>query len=200
MPKVGDRALRAESVNDELELLWIGIDEEDQPRFSLSQSNDHERGREVIMDGGRVYTRLRFRPWLLRDLEGSAHELWLSDAYRVVRDAVQLAGPRLSVEVTRKGDLVRVELSRSDADEIDSVEGWLTLDPSSGAWRGAEITVTHHAESVDGRILRGRVDLEAHLEPAPDARLQLPEDALPSPERVRPQEERALLLDDLAAR
>ncbi len=217
VPEVGDRVIRSQVVNDELSLVWVGVDEDDRPSFELHQHNDQDQGRDVVVAGGRVYTRAEHRPWFVRELEGGAHELWLADAYRAVRDAVALAAPRLDVATSEGGETLRVDLSRSASKDrdliprdersswrfagtVDSVEGHVTLDRATGAWLEAEVKIAHHLESADGRILRGRLELSASLEPlATPPGLQVPADALPSPERLRPQEERDALLDGLAA-
>ena len=178
----------------------------------------YDRGREVIALDGVIHTRQRYRPWFHRPLDGEAHELWLDDAYRAVRDAVALAGPRLAIEVTRVGPLVRVTLARSETEdrdrvprdprsawrfaaEIDAVTGVLTLDPDDGAWRSATVDVRFRTATTDGRTLRGHLALEATLEALGRAPpLHAPPGSEPLPERRRLQTERDELLDGLAAR
>lgn len=221
LPAVDGRFTPARSVIDELHLAWTPPDDDDAPRFELRQSNEHDRGREVIAVDGAIFTRLPHRPWLRRDLDTDLHERWLDDAYRCVGDVVELAAPRLAVSrgetrtVNGREGLVLV-LSPSDAArsfaqpddpraswraraKIQDIEGELVVDPVSGAWLDADLVVKYAITAEHGAQLRGSVQVRAAL--APYAELSVPKapaNAQPYPERRRLDLERDRLLDGLA--
>ncbi|MBK6916223.1 MAG: hypothetical protein IPH07_02370 [Deltaproteobacteria bacterium] len=93
---VGERRPLSESITDDLDLVWATT-APNQPRFSLTQSNNHDRGRAVVVDGEQVYTRDHGRDWYVAPLQSDVHELWLDDAARAVHDVLALAAPQLAV-------------------------------------------------------------------------------------------------------
>jgi len=221
LPPVDSRFTVPRSVHDELRLTWLPPADDDRPRFSLGQSNDHDRGRDVIAVDGHIYTRLPHRPWLRRDLDTDLHERWLDDAYRSVGDVVELAAPQL--DIVRAGtrtvdgrEGVVLELTRADtprnverpgdpraswraAARILEVEGELVVDAGTGAWLNADIAVKYAITAEHGAQLRGSVHVRAGL--APLERLpaiEAPADAIAYPERRRLDLERDELLDGLA--
>jgi hypothetical protein len=217
-PAVDELRPSAQHVDDNLELLWV-TSSPNQPRFSLSQSNDHDRGRDVVVDGEAIYTRQRNRGWYVGPLQSDLYELWLDDAQRSVYDAVALAAPQLAVAVAA-GDAGRLSFTLSRAattnaalvvaDEratwrkaaaIDEIAGTLEVDGHSGAWLKADVRVGFSMPGPDGRRLAGRVTLVAQTT-AVDAQtpLAVPTGALPLLERDRYDAERARVLDGLAGR
>lgn len=217
-PAVDELRPVAQHVDDTLELLWVTASP-NQPRFSLSQSNDHDRGRDVVVDGETIYTRQRNRGWYVGPLQSDLYELWLDDAQRSVYDAVALAAPQLAVTVTPGADgRLSFALSRAAAANlalvvaddraawrkaaaIDEIAGTLEVDGRSGAWLAADLRVGFSMPGPDGRPLVGRVTLVAQTT-AVDAQtpLAVPTGALPLLERDRYDAERARLLDGLAGR
>lgn len=222
-PAVDELRPTPQHVVDDLELVWATT-EPNRPRFSLVQTNDHERGREVVVDGTRMYTRHRHRAWYVQELQADLHELWLDDAQRSIYDAIALAAPRLAVQATEEagagiggGAAIRFALAtaatsdpnralakhgqawRADA-EIDEVSGSVLVDAGSGLWLSAEVHVRYGMPGPDGRRLRGSVDASAEVAPvSPEAaEIVIPSDAQPLLERTRYEAERARLLDGLA--
>jgi hypothetical protein len=222
-PKVDELRPVEQHVVDDLELVWASA-VGNRPRFSLRQSNDHERGREIVVDGLRMYTRHRHRGWYVQDLQADVHELWLDDAQRSIYDALALAAPRLAVTASEiagegisGGDAIRLTLTtqagrdaarvlaghgqdwRSTAD-IEEVSGDVLLDAATGAWLTAEVHVRYAMAGPDGRRLRGSLDVSGTVAPlSPElARIEIPSDAQPLLERTRYEAERARLLDGLA--
>lgn len=210
-------------VHDQLDLVWLPTDDVDQPRFSLRQRNEHDRGREVVAKDGRIHTRLPHRPWISRPLDTQLHERWLDDAYRGVGDVVELAGPRLAVERgesraegERRVEVLQLTLAptpvpferpaharaawRANA-EITAVDGELVIDLETGAWLGADLEVRYQVDSgyTPRTRLRGRVSVRAGLVPNADGlTVSAPTEPEPYPERRRQQLERDELLDGLA--
>lgn len=220
-PVVEDR-----SVHDELALRWAApIDDgpDPGPRLSLSQANDHERGRDVVVIGPTVHVRHAHRPWYHYPLDGDLLELWLDDAQRSVHDAVRLAAPRLSLRAApvdgaglAGGPAVEITLARAEGDdrslvaagptqawraaaEIEAVEGTLRLDAQSGAWLSADLDVRYRLPAADGRTLAGRLRLRAQLAPGSGGTIAAPEGSRPLPQRLRYDDEQRRLLDGLAA-
>jgi hypothetical protein len=222
-PAVGELRPVDQHVVDDLELVWASGDD-NRPHFSLAQSNDHERGREVVVDGLRMYTRHRHRGWYVQDLQADLHELWLDDAQRSIYDAVALAAPRLVVQAAEEagaglagGVAIRFTLQTAAADdparvltghgqgwrskaEIDEVSGNVLVDRASGCWLAGEVHVRYALAGPDGRRLRGSVDVTGSVAPlSPElAHIEIPGDAQPLLERTRYEAERARLLDGLA--
>jgi hypothetical protein len=215
VPPVGEPAATAQSVDDELVLVW-GSSPGEEPRFSLAQENNHDRGREVILVDEKLYTRLRYRGWFVRPLYSDIHELWLDSAQLCVRDLVELALPRLVVTpVEREPDELVLELGlRHDVDaslvprtgwrreaQIEEVAGTVVVERTSGLWRSTDVHVRYRVRDAAGGVLRGEASIEGTVEclgPAA-ARISPPADATPTPERLRYEAERKRLLDGLAA-
>ncbi|MBX7078911.1 MAG: hypothetical protein K1X88_06960, partial [Nannocystaceae bacterium] len=95
-PAVGEQRPQPQQLADEIELVWAQAPP-NAPRFSLTQSNDKDRGRDVIVDGDQVYTRQRNRDWYVGPRQSDVYELWLDDAARSVHDVLALARPRLAL-------------------------------------------------------------------------------------------------------
>lgn len=213
-PVVDRPVALAQDVRDELALQWAAGPGEP-VRFHLSQKTDKERGREVMVLGEQVYTRLLHRGWHVRPLDGDVHLRWLDEAQRGVHDVVAFAAPALAVTAAEDGEVVRVELARAgatepalraagatrkwrEAAEITAIEGSLTLQRATGLWLAADIRVRYTLRDPEGRTLRGETHLTGHVEAAPDLQLAPPEGAQPLPERLRYEVERRRLLDGLA--
>lgn len=222
LPAVDAPVVQPHAVHDELTLVWLEPDEAG-PRLSLSQHNDHDRGRDVIVLGETIHVRQQHRPWVHYTRDSNLLERWLDDAQSSVHDAVQLAAPRLSLQSEtipggglRGGDGVEITLGLADEIDtqlaasgptrawrgevqLDAVEGVLRLDASTGAWVTAEIDVRYHLLGADERRLEGRLHLRGTLSPDPDAAVTAPTDSRPLPTRVRYDQEMRELLDGLAA-
>lgn len=221
-PAVDARVVEPQSVQDELTLLWAG--EDDGPTFSLSQQNDHEQGRDVVVAQGQLYSRLRHRGWLVHSLETTVFELWLDDAQHAVHDAVEFAAPALAVTVEAAegeglgdGEAIAVTLSTADAVDdsrraagsvsrwrgdasLDEISGNVLLDAKTGAWLHASVSVRYSLQGADGRQLRGSVEVSGSVTPRTAAEVQVvsPTDVAPLPELTRYDLERQRLLDGLA--
>jgi len=219
-PAIDERRPMPQHVDDTLELVWLTT-AVNEPKFSLSQSNEHDRGRDVVVDGERIYTRQRNREWYVGPLQADLFELWLDDAQRSVHDVVALAAPELAVTVARTegaagGAALAFTLSRATTTDpkravattraawrkdaiIDEVEGTVVVDATSGAWISADLKVAFSMPGPDGRRLVGRVSIVGE-QSAIDAStpLAVPPDAQPLLERTRYDAERARLLDGLA--
>jgi hypothetical protein len=225
VPALDQPVVAPQHLEDELELRFTAA-AGDPPTFALSQKNDHDRGREVVVEGGRVYVKKAHRGWLHYPLESDLYERWLDDGYHAVRDAVELAAPRLSfTTATRQGeglsggDAIEVTLSLADAvdaslvstsptrtwradAEIESVRGTILLDAATGLWLSADIDVDYGLAAADGRALAGNLQLTAAIEAGPDAAIdpvKAPADASPLPERARYEAQAERLLDGLGA-
>lgn len=224
-PALDDPIVKPQHVEDEVDLVWSAAAGEE-PSFALSQANDHDRSREVVVAGGRVYVKKAHRPWLHYPLESELWERWLDDGLFAVRDAVELAAPQLSysTEVAagrglEGGDAIDVTLStagtvddtlvsssptrtwRADA-EIESVRGTIRLDAATGLWLSADVTVSYGLAGADGRPLAGTLALTGAIEAGPGAEIgpvRAPADASPLPERPRYQVQAERLLEGLAA-
>lgn len=223
LPELDAPAVLDQEVHDELELVWAPSSPAT-PRLRLRQSNDHERGREVILVDGRLHTRQRHRPWVHYPVETDLHERWLDDAQRAVHDVVELAAPRLRIDAQTTdrpgfdGAAVALKLGLAEATnatlqrsgsvsrwrgqaEVQQVSGEIVLDATTGAWLSANVDVQYALEAADGRTLRGAVHLEGTVEPLPEGGVDIraPADSEPLAERTRLQAERQELLDGLAA-
>lgn len=214
-PAVDEKRPLPQHVDDEIDLLWLTT-AVNTPRFSLTQSNEHDRGRDVLVDGDRVYTRQRNRTWFVAPVQSDVFELWLDDAQRSVHDIVALAAVQLAVSASRQESAIVLTLSRASAADptkrvadprsawrskaqIDAVAGSITLDASTLAWVTAKLDVSYSMPGPDGRTLVGRVTIDATREAAAaDSPLPIPADAQPIQERTRYDAERARLLDGLA--
>jgi hypothetical protein len=217
-PRVGRPAPAAQEVEDDLELVW-GSNPGETPRFSLSQHNDHDRGRDVIVLDGNAYTRMRNRGWLVRQVESDISELWLDDAQLAAHDMVELAAPRLHVASESSNvdgeSMVEIDLGLSDSVDasllprtgwrreatIDQISGGLTLLAGSGVWLSAEIVVHYRLRPAEGGILRGTASLEGKVQRIAGGAAQIspPVEARPVPQRIRYEVERKHLLEGLAA-
>lgn len=224
-PAVDERRPTPQHVDDRLELLWLTT-AVNAPRFSLSQSNEHDRGRDIVVDGEQIYTRQRNRGWYVGPLQADLYELWLDDAQRSVYDVIALAAPQLAVSVTPTdggfasgdGSALRFTLARAASRdltrvvdhprsawrtnaEITEVEGTVVVDARSGAWVSADVRVGFSVPGPDGRPLAGQVAVTALATPVDVATpLTVPSGAQPLLERTRYDAERARLLDGLAGR
>lgn len=224
LPDLDAPVVLDQAVHDQLELVWAAP-RGGHARFSLSQSNDHERGRDVVMVDGRMYSRQRHRSWVYYPVETDIHERWLDDAQRSVHDVIELATPRLRISAEPieaagigEADAVAIELglaaetrertprragvsSWPDAAEIESISGKIVLDRTTGAWLSADIDVQYALPAADGRTLRGTIRLIGGVDllTADTAEVEKPAEAGALPERTRLQVERDEMLDGLAA-
>lgn len=225
-PKVGEPVLEGREVTDELTLEWASGAGEPLA-FHLVQKSDHDDSRHIVVLDERMYTHLEHRGWFWRELDSELHEQWLDDAVHCLHDAVALAAPRLTVTVGEgegqgDGGTMLATLSLAEATDreliqseavtgpgtawrhkaqIEDVSGQIVLDREDGSWRSGEVEVGYTLADRLGRKLRGRLRVEARLEPAGAGDLEItpPEGAEPVPERERYEVERAKLLDGLAA-
>ncbi len=216
LPEVDAGAPAKVEVTDVLELVWASAPGEPE-RFHLFQGDAEGIGRDLLVDDDRVFTRLPYRDWSSRPLEGgeAAHERWLDDAQRGAHDAVQFAAPRLALTVADAGsdeltltlstaEQTRPELVASEPLQawregviIDRVEGTLTLTRASGLWRRGELEVDYHHEDDAGRRVDGALRWSGELTPvtAEEATVTPPEAATPTPDRLRYEVEKRELLD-----
>lgn len=216
-PVVPDQAVR-----DELALTWRPA-EDGEERLSLSQHNDHDRGRDVIVIGETVHVRKEHRGWYHYARDSDLVELWLDDAQRSVHDAIELAAPRLALRAQtveggglRGGDAVEITLDLAESvtpalaaagptqgwrreAELTGIEGTLRLDATTGAWLSAELDLRYRLSGADGRPLEGRLRLEGQVTPDPAQDVSAPTDSRPLPTRIRYDQEQQELLDGLAA-
>lgn len=222
-PPVGALAVRGDSVRDSLSLLWAGADEAG-PRFQLLQSNDHDRGRDVVVLDGRMYVQLMHRPFTVQPVESDVHELWLDDALHAVGDAVAFVAPAAAMQARAApgegllgGDavVVSLELGESPTPPADAaageawrqnarfteISGSIRIDAATGVWLEAELAAAYEVADAEGNMARGSLNLAGTLKPrSGDATpLAAPADAKPLPERERYEVERARILDGLAA-
>lgn len=221
-PALDSAVVAEQSVHDELTLQWQPPDDAGD-RLSLSQHNDHERGRDVVVIGETIHVRKAHRGWVHYPRDSDLLERWLDDAQRSVHDAIELAAPGLSLQATtREGAGLRgstgVEITLDLAETIDddvvtlgptqawrrdvtleAVEGTVVLDAQTGAWISAEVDVRYRLPGADGRPLSGHLHLRGTLEPDPKGTVSAPADSQPLPSRVRYDQEQRELLDGLAA-
>lgn len=222
-PPLDAPVVSAQAVHDELQLRWATPPEPSAALFALSQKNDHERSREVMVVGQTVHVRQAHRPWYHYARDSDVTELWLDDAQRSVHDAVQLAAPQLSLHTARKdgaglqgGPAVEITLALADTTdssllaagptqgwrrgvEIQAVDGVVVLDAGSGAWLSATVDVAYGLTGADGRPLRGSLRLQAQVAPGSPGPIEAPADSVSEPQRLRYDEEQRRLLDGLAA-
>lgn len=222
--EVGHPRPVADAVRDEIRLVWASA-AGSAPRFQLSQHNDHDHGRDVVVADERMYTRHEHRGWYVQPLQVDVWELWLDDAQRAPSDVVALAAPRLQVQATTRagegiagGDALALQLAlasapdptrvsaaplqewRKDA-EITAITGEVVVDAKSGLWLSADVRVGYTMPGPDGRALRGDAHVKGSVTAlGPDATIQVPTDVAPVLERTRYEVERARLLDGLAGR
>lgn len=224
----GEPVVVDQAVDDVVTLVW-GVSDDEGPRFSLEQHNDKDRGRDVVVADGQLFAKLEHRAWTRHGLETDVYESWLDEAQQAPHGLLEFASSRLAMQSeVRSGaglggtDAIAVELKLgSEASEdanstskvapnlrawreratLESLEGHLLLDATSGAWLEIEISLTFGLKGADGRALRGSAKLSGTVEPLEDgaARVEPPAEPEPLPERVRYEQERRLLLDGLAA-
>ena len=211
-----------QQVHDEVTLQWAPEDEDD-IRLSLAQHNDHDRGRDVIVLGETVHVHHDHRGWFHYGRDSDVLELWLDDAQRSVHDAVQLAAPRLALQITplpegglAGGAAVEIALSLAeDRDDrlvaagptqgwrsgatVNAVSGVVRLDAKTGAWLSAEVDVRYALIGANGQPMDGHLQLRGDVQPGAPAAIAAPPDSEPLPTRVRYDQERRELLDGLAA-
>ena len=215
-PVVDEPVQLEQQVHDELTLV-LGSAAGEPLRMHLSQKTGKGEGREVIILDEQVFTRLAHRGWQTRALDSELHNVWLDEAQHCVHDLVELAAPALAVTVQESGDAVEVTLGRADAvdttlivagngrewrqrSELGELTGSITLDRATGLWRAAELKVAYVVRDVLDRPQRGEATLSATFDPTPPAQLviEAPTEAVPVPERTRPELERQRLLHGLA--
>ena len=220
-PEVDRPVVRPQIVHDELELRWATID--DGPiQLHLAQTNNHDRGREVIVSGETIHVRHAHRGWYHYPRDSDLIEQWLDDAQRSVHDVVELAAPRLSVHATRidgagigGGAGVEITLGLTDAirpeatatgptqrwrtqAQIEAIEGTLRLDARHGVWLQADVNVRYRLTGADGSPLMGQATIRGRVTTGA-VTVEAPADSSPLPSRLRYDDERRRLLDGLAA-
>lgn len=222
-PKLDAPVVFGQAVHDELELRWAEPPEPTQALLALTQTNDHDRGREVVVVGPTVHVRQAHRAWFHYPRDSDIVELWLDDAQRSVHDAVELAAPRLVLHATPiegagldGGAAVDITLALAEATDpslvaagptqawrrradIQAIEGLVRLDASSGAWLSATVDVRYQLPGADGRTLDGRLQLHAKLSVGPPGAIEAPPESRPEPQRLRYDDEQRRMLDGLAA-
>lgn len=222
-PPLDTPVVTAQAVHDQLELRWAAPPEPTASLFALSQKNDHDRSRDVIVVGQTVHVQKAHRPWYHYARDSDVTELWLDDAQRSVHDAVQLAAPRLALRAAPReggglegGPAVEITLALADATDaslvaagltqgwragvdIQAVDGVLVLDAGSGAWLSATLEVAYGLAGADGRPLRGNLRIQAQVAPGSPGPIEAPPGSVPEPRRLRYDEEQRRLLDGLAA-
>lgn len=223
---VRDQPIRERFViEDELDLRWVASPG-GAPHFELHQAGgEAPSARDVIVIGEQAWVQLDARGYFGRELEDDPWPLWLDDAQHAVRDAVELAGPRLELGAIVELELggraaLRVPLQlgasvhaervveppdawRREA-SIDAISGEVVIDRATGLWLRAAVEVSWHAKDSAGREVHGSLELAGELEPLPDedalrASIRPPDAAKPLIERDRPELLRERLLDGLAA-
>lgn len=210
LPDVDAPVFRDQRVEDSLTLQWAP-DDDDGPRFVLSQHNDQGRGRDVILHGGTVYSRLEHRPWMASPLETEAHELWLDDAQRAAAEALAFVAPRASLTAQGEGrftvslgeptDFEAPATPRDawrDDVEFEAIDGTLALDADSGAWRRIDLDARYVVSATGGRVLRGRFTIHGTVT-SQDVTIEPPEHVEPLRDRTRLMVDRERILDGLAA-
>ncbi|MCH9688199.1 MAG: hypothetical protein K0V04_42605 [Deltaproteobacteria bacterium] len=220
-PALDSPVVPSQAVEDELTLSW-GTTAEQGVRLSLTQANDHDRGRDVVVIDETIYVRQAHRGWFHYPRDSDLIEQWLDDAQRSAHDAVQLAAPRLSLHATPVpgegldgGPAVEIALALGetrdgaaiaagptqawrDQAQIDAVTGAVRLDTVSGAWLSADIDVSYSLSGPDGQPLQGRLHLKGDVVPGPPSPIQTPTASQPLPQRQRYEQQRRELLDGLA--
>jgi hypothetical protein len=222
-PPQGAPVVAAQAIHDQLELRWDVPPEPSAARFALSQSNDHDRGRDVVVVGQTVHVRQAHRPWFHYTRDSDVVELWLDDAQHSVHDAIELAAPRLGLRAATVagagldgGPAVEITLELAEATdaglvvagptqawrtgaEIQAVQGLVRLDAGSGAWLWATVEVRYALPGADGRTLQGSLQLQAQVAPGSPGTIEAPPESRPLPQRLRYDDEQRRLLDGLAA-
>lgn len=223
--EVGKPRPLADAVRDEIRLRWASTPGT-APRFSLTQHNDHDHGRDIVVADERMYTRHEHRGWYVQPLQVDVWELWLDDAQHALYDVVALAAPRLQLQSTTRageglagGDALALQLALASAPdpskavqgpqqawrkdvEITAITGEVVVDAKSGLWLAADVHVGYSMPGPDGRALRGDAHVKGTvvaLQPE-STTLEVPTDVAPVLERTRYEVERARLLDGLAGR
>ncbi len=220
-PAIDQPVVEPQQLHDETTLRWTQVD--GTPRLSLSQSNDHDRGRDVIAVDETVHVRKAHRGWFHYPRDSELLEQWLDDAQHAVHDVVELAAPQLALEVSKApsagldgepGVEITLRLAESPTAEhvvngptqgwragaeIQAIEGTITLDERSGAWLRADVDVRYRLVGADGQPLEGRVHLRGEVTPDRSIAVQPPAESSPLPSRSRYDDEARQLLDGLAA-
>ncbi len=185
-------------VEDHVEVAWRP------DALSLLHRNDHDRSHEMRVVGKRVFTRLAHRPWYETPLETRAHERWLDEAAAFPTDALALFAPALSL-VHDDGDErhAHVEATGEPTHEglrIRHAEGRLDAPEGGPLTFSLSVSFERPAEGAEPR-LEGRLAVEATLTPRPAEAIAvaIPQDARPFPDKRRLDQDRAFLLDGLAA-
>lgn len=221
LPALDQPVPRARDIHDELELVWATLDP-DEPRFTLDQRNDSNRGRHVVRLGDQLYTRLEHRDWVTFAVEADLDELWLDDAQRSAYDALAFIAPAVVMQYDEEGStadhaVLRFAMASSEqqsssvtlpsasqraawreAVEFTAVEGKLELDPQKGRWRSMHVDARYH---IRGSSMDGLFNFEGTLEPLDTAELRPitpPATAQPIEDRRRLEYERQELLEGLA--
>jgi hypothetical protein len=208
---------------DTLELLWAS-ESADPTRFRLFQGDDQGVGRDLLVLDERVFTRLPYRDWIERPLEGgdAIHWQWLDDAQRSLHDVIQFAAPALALSVTSSDELlVSFALALADPSPtssppsardlhgawrehviFDAVSGALTLTRASGLWTQGTVEIAYHHADIEGHQVDGVLEWSGELAPVDLATLDpsrlAPPAATALPERTRYELEKRELLRDLA--
>lgn len=225
--EVGKRRTDPLAVEDRLELVWDAPGDADveQLRFSLSQHQDSEHGRDVIVEGGKVHVRFPHRAWYWHPLEGEVHEAWLDDAYAGAHDALRFVAPAVAwqdagaetvggrsarrfdaaLSKERRNDLLPTDVGsewRSRA-KIDSATATIVVDVETAAWLEVKVEATYRTFTSEGATVRGSFELTGSLtpttgSPADTPEVMAPRGSQPVPERTRLELERVQALDGLA--
>ncbi len=221
-PELDSPVVPSQAVTDTLTLDWATAPQTGLS-LSLSQANDHQRGRDVVVLGDTIHVRKAHRGWFHYERDSDLLESWLDDAQRAAHDAIQLAAPRLTLEATaipdaglKQGPAVELTLGLAEQRDatvvaagptqrwrkqarLTAIVGTLRLDAHSGAWLFADIQVRYSLTGADGQPLDGQLHLTGKVVPGPPGPIQAPADSQPLPQRLRYEQERRELLDGLAA-
>jgi len=223
LPPVDGPVVDDQHIEDEGTLRWAST--EDSPGWALSQANNHERGRDVIALGERMFVRMRHRGWVAQPYDDAAVALWLDDAQQTVHDAVEFAAPRLAVEKQvvagqgiAGGEAWVLTLSLAPADvaldaerpsaksvrrtwrentKLTKVSGKVTVDGTTGIWLAADLNVQYGLVGADRRKMVGSLSLKAEVKVGPPEPIRAPSDLVELPTRRRYVDERQALLEGL---
>lgn len=224
LPAPGTRVVDPWSVTDQVALVWTSPASA-APEFHFEQTNDHERGQELLVVDNTLYNRQRHRAWTQRPAETDAYELVLDETARAVRDVLEFAAPQLALEAESLSDegpsgenLVEVRLSATprgtrvetisgagrkwrESAVFESIDGTVRLDPKTGIWLHADVTVRYALSGPNDTSVKAMSRLTARAKPLENdvPAVKPPEGAEPVFERTRYAEERKRLLDGLAA-